>query len=53
MFYKIVHQSVALALPTEIVLFNTITRGHNMRYRTRTPFSRVDVHKNSFFTSNN
>ena len=47
MFYKIVHQSVALAIPTEIVLFNTITRGHNMRYRT--PFSRVDVHKNSFF----
>ena len=47
MFYKIVQQSVALALTNEIVLFNTITRGHNMRYRT--PFSRVDVHKNSFF----
>ena len=26
MFYKIVHQSVAFALPNEIVLFNTITR---------------------------
>ena len=47
MFYKIVHQSVTLALPNEIVLFNTITRGHNMRYRT--PFSKADVHKNSFF----
>ena len=47
MFYKIVHQYVALGLPNEIVLFNTITRGHNMKYRT--PFCRVDVHKNSFF----
>ena len=40
MFYKIVHQYVALELPNEIVLFNTITRGHNMKYctpfRTRT-----------------
>jgi len=51
MFYKIVHQSVALALPNEIVLFNTITRGHNMRYRTS--FCRVDVYKNRFFSSSN
>ena len=47
MFYKIVHQYVALELPNEIVLFNTITRGHNMKYRT--PFCRVDVYKNSFY----
>ena len=47
MFYKIVHQSIALNLPNEIVLFNTNTRGHNMKYRTL--FSRIDVHKNSFF----
>ena len=51
MFYKIVHQSVAFDLPNEIVLFNTNTRVHNMKYRT--PFSRiyVDVHKNSFFSA--
>ena len=47
MFYKIVHQSVALDLPNEIVLLDTNTRGHNMKYHT--PFSRIDVHKNSFF----
>ena len=47
MFYKIVHQYVALELPNKIVLFNTITRGHNMKYRT--PFYRVDVYKNSFY----
>ena len=47
MFYKIVHQYVALELPNEIVLFNTITRGHNMKYHT--PFCRVDVYKNSFY----
>lgn len=47
MFYKIVHRFIALDLPNEIVLSNTITRGHNMRYRT--PFYRVDVYKNSFF----
>ena len=32
MFYKIVHRYVALELPNEIVLFNTITRSH-MKYR--------------------
>ena len=47
MFYKIVHRYVALDLPTEITLFNTITRGHGMKYRT--PFCRIDVHKHSFF----
>ena len=47
MFYKIVNQYVTLELPNEIVLFNTITRGHNMKYRT--PFCRVDVYKNSFY----
>ena len=47
MLYKIVHQSIALDLPNEIVSFNTVTRGHNMKYRT--PFCRVDVFKNSFF----
>ena len=47
MFYKIVHQYVALELPNKIVLFNTITRGHNMKYCT--PFCRVDVYKNSFY----
>ena len=51
MFYKIVYIDiyiyVALELPNEIVLFNTITRGHNMKYRT--PFCRVDVYKNSDF----
>ena len=47
MFYKIVHQYVALELPNEIVLFNTITRGHNMKYCTH--FCRVDVYKNSFY----
>ena len=34
-------------LPNEMVLFNTNTRGHNMKYHT--PFSRIDVHKNNFF----
>ena len=47
MFYKIVHQYVALELPNEIVSFNTIIRGHNMKYRT--PFCGVDVYKNSFY----
>ena len=47
MFYKIVHRYVALELPNEVVLFNTITRGHNMKYRT--PFCRVDEYKNSFY----
>ena len=47
MFYKIMHQSVAFDLLNEIVLFNTNTRAHNMIYCT--PFSRIDVHKNSFF----
>ena len=47
MFYKIVHRYVALDVPNEIVLFNAITRGHNMKYRT--PFCRVDVYKNSFY----
>ena len=46
MFYKIVHRYVALDLPNEITLFNTITRGHNMKYRT--PFCRIDVHKHSY-----
>ena len=48
MFYKIVHQYVALELPSEIVLFKMITRGHNIKYCT--PLCRIDVHKNSFFT---
>ena len=47
MFYKIVQRLIALDLPDEIELVNTITRGHNLRYRTA--FCRVDVHKNSFF----
>ena len=49
MFYKIVATSiyVALKLPNEIVLFNTITRGHNMKYHT--PFCRVDVYKHNFY----
>ena len=34
MFYKIVHRYVALDLSNEITLFNTITRGHSMKYRT-------------------
>ena len=38
---------IALELPNEIALFNTITRGHNMKYRT--PFCRVDIYKNSFY----
>ena len=47
MFYKIVHRYIALELPNEIVLFNTITRGHYMKYRT--PFCRIDAYKNSFY----
>ena len=47
MFYKIVHRYVTLDLPNEITLFNIITRGHNMKYRT--PFCRIDVHKYRFF----
>ena len=41
--YKIVHQDVALELPNGIVLFNTITRTHNMNYCAL--FCRIDVHK--------
>ena len=49
-FYKIVHRyQVALELPNEIVLFNTITRGHNTCMKYCTPFCRVDVCKNSFY----
>ena len=41
--YKIVHQDVALELPNGIVLFNTITRTHDMKYCAL--FCRIDVHK--------
>ena len=47
MFYKILQGSVALELPYEISLIDTVTRGHNRRYQT--PFSRIDIHKFSFF----
>ena len=43
----IINMLIALELLNEIVLFNTITRGHNMKYRT--PFCRVDVYINSFY----
>ena len=47
MFYKILQRFVVLNLPQEITPFNTITRGHDRRYQI--PFSRIDVHKFSFF----
>ena len=49
MFYKILQGSVALELPYEISLIDTVTRGHMHNRRYQTPFSRIDVHKFSFF----
>ena len=50
MFYKILQGFVVLDLPQEITPLNTITRGHGRRYQI--PFSRIDVHKFSFFLAN-
>jgi len=47
MFHKILQGSVALNLPQEVSLLHTTTRGHDRRYQI--PFSRIDVHKFSFF----
>ena len=49
MLYKIVQGTVALDLPHGISLMDTVTRGHNRRYKT--PFSRIDIHKFSFFSA--
>ena len=47
MFYKILQGSVMLNLPHEISPLVSVTRGHDMRYQI--PFSRINVHKFSFF----
>ena len=42
---------MALDLPHGISVMDTVTRGHNRRYKT--PFSRIDIHKFSFFPTTN